>query len=156
RLGGAHLVQGLGNPEPYAVAMTWGSLRPKRTARFRGFLVTGIAAMAIYLAAAGGAPWAPGRGGGLAVGTRAAPRFVGGSLYPLRRRWNAWPFGNVQRWLQFHIYGGGIAGLYVLIHVGFRLPNGLFGWWLFLLSLWVIVSGLAGVYLQKQIPAVLA
>jgi len=44
----------------------------------------------------------------------------------------------------------------VLMHVGFRLPNGLFGWWLFVLSLWVIASGIVGVYLQKQIPAVLA
>ena len=103
------------------------------------------------------APWTPGRVGGLTFGT-AARRSCSSStsLYPFRRRWNAWPFGNVQRWLQFHVYGGALAGLYVLIHVGFHLPHGLFGWWLFLLSFWVILSGLGGVYLQKQIPAVLA
>ena len=136
--------------------MTWTALRPKRADWFRGFLITAVVSMVIYLVAAWRAPWAPGRWGGLTCGTLAALLFVVDALYPFRRRWNAWPFGNIQRWLQFHIYGGGIAGLYVLMHVGFRLPNGLFGWWLFLLSLWVIVSGLAGVYLQKQIPAVLA
>jgi len=136
--------------------MTVTVLRPKRAAWFRGFLVVAVVSMVVYAAAAWWAPWTPGRLGGLTFGTLAALLFVVDSLYPFRRSWNAWPFGNVQRWLQFHIYGGAIAGLYVLIHVGFRLPNGLFGWWLFLLSFWVIVSGLAGVYLQKQIPTVLA
>jgi len=136
--------------------MTVTVLRPKRAAWFRGFLVVAVVSMVVYAAAAWWAPWTPGRLGGLTFGTLAALLFVVDSLYPFRRSWNAWPFGNVQRWLQFPIYGGAIAGLYVLIHVGFRLPNGLFGWWLFLLSFWVIVSGLAGVYLQKQIPTVLA
>jgi hypothetical protein len=131
-------------------------LRPKRPDWFRGFLVVAVVSMMVYLAAAWWAPWTPGRLGGLTFGTLAALLFVVDALYPFRRRWNAWPFGNVQRWLQFHVYGGAIAGLYVLLHVGFRLPNGLFGWWLFLLSLWVIGSGLAGVYLQKRIPTVLA
>ncbi len=136
--------------------MTWSILRPKRAGWFRGFLITAVVSMVVYLVAAWWAPWTPGRLGGLTFGTLAALLFVVDSLYPFRRRWNAWPFGTVQRWLQFHVYGGAIAGLYVLMHVGFRLPNGLFGWWLFLLSLWVILSGLAGVYLQKQIPTVLA
>ncbi len=136
--------------------MTWAGLRPKRRGWFRGFLVAAIASMVVYLAAAWRAPWSPGRLGGLTFGSLAALVFVVDALYPFRRQWNAWPLGNVQRWLQFHIYGGATAGLYVLIHVGFRLPIGLLGWWLFLLSFWVIVSGLAGVYLQKQIPTVLA
>jgi len=136
--------------------MTSSAFRPKRPEWFRGFLIVAVASMVVYLVAAWWAPWTPGRLGGLTFGTLAALLFVVDSLYPFRRKWNAWTFGNIQRWLQFHIYGGGLAGLYVLIHVGFRLPNGLFGWWLFLLSLWVIVSGLAGVYLQKQIPTVIA
>jgi hypothetical protein len=68
----------------------------------------------------------------------------------------AWPFGSAQRWLQFHIYGGGLAFLFVLVHMGFHWPVGQFGWWLFALSLWATLSGLAGVYLQKSIPTVLA
>lgn len=136
--------------------MTWAVLQPKRPDWFRGFLIVAVASTIVYVAAAWWAPWTPGRLGGLTFGTVAALLFVVDSLYPFRRRWNAWPFGNVQRWLQFHVYGGAVAGLYVLIHVGFHLPHGLFGWWLFLLSFWVILSGLGGVYLQKQIPAVLA
>jgi len=136
--------------------MTWEVLRPKRPAWFRGFAIVAAVSLAAYAVAAWRWPWAPGRWGGLTAGTLAAALFFVDAAYPFRRRWNAWPFGTVQRWLQFHVYGGGIAALYVLMHVGFRLPNGLFGWWLFLLSLWVIVSGIVGVYLQKQIPAVLA
>ena len=136
--------------------MTWEVLRPKRPAWFRGFAIVAAVSLAAYAVAAWRWPWAPGRWGGLAAGTLAAALFFLDAAYPFRRRWNAWPFGTVQRWLQFHVYGGGLAALYVLMHVGFRLPNGLFGWWLFLLSLWVIGSGIVGVYLQKQIPAVLA
>jgi hypothetical protein len=136
--------------------MTRTVLRPKRPAWFRGFIIVAALSLLVYAVAAWKWPWAPGRWGGLTFGTLAALLFVVDSLYPFRRRWNAWPFGTVQRWLQFHVYGGGIAALYVLMHVGFHLPNGLFGWWLFLLSFWVIASGLAGVYLQKQIPSVLA
>ena len=136
--------------------MTRTVLRPKWPAWFRGFLIVAAMSLLVYAVAAWEWPWAPGRWGGLTAGTLAALLFVVDSLYPFRRRWNAWPFGTVQRWLQFHVYGGGIAALYVLMHVGFHLPNGLFGWWLFLLSFWVIASGMAGVYLQKQIPSVLA
>ena len=68
----------------------------------------------------------------------------------------AWPFGTAQRWLQFHIYGGVLACVCVFIHMGFRLPAGQLGWWLLALSVWSTASGLAGVYLQKSIPAMLA
>lgn len=136
--------------------MTWGVLRPKRPNWFRGFVVVAVVSLVVYGAWAWWTPWSPGRWGGLTFGTLAAVLFFIDAAYPLRRRWNAWPFGTVQRWLQFHVYGGGIAALYVLIHVGFSLPHGLFGWVLFLVSLWVIASGLVGVYLQKQIPTVLA
>ena len=136
--------------------MEKGVFRPKRRDWFRAFLMASVASLVVYLFWAWWAPWTPGRFGGLTFGTLAALLFVVDALYPFRRRWNAWPFGTVQRWLQFHVYGGALACLSVLIHVGFRLPNGLFGWWLLLLTLWVTVSGLAGVYLQKRIPLVLA
>ena len=123
--------------------------RPKRIAWFRGFLVAAVASTAAYVAASWWWPWSPGRWGGLTFGTLAAVLCLIDSLYPLRRRLMAWPFGNAQRWLQFHLYGGGLACLFVLLHVGFRLPGGQFGWWLLLLTLWTTATGLAGVYLQK-------
>jgi len=129
--------------------------RPKRIAWFRGFLVVAVVSSLVYAGASGWWPWAPGRFGGLTFGTIAALLFLVDSLYPLRRQLMGWPFGNAQRWLQFHIYGGAIACLFVLFHTGLRLPGGQFGWWLLLLSLWTTASGLAGVYIQKYVPTVL-
>ena len=135
--------------------MTSTLFRPKRTGWFRAFLVMAVASTIGSAAAAWWWPWAPGRIGGLTFGTLAAVLFLIDSLYPLRRRLMSWPFGNAQRWLQFHVYGGALAALFVLFHVGLRLPGGQFGWWLLILSLWTTISGLAGVYIQKYVPKVL-
>jgi hypothetical protein len=136
--------------------MTWAAIRPKRQEWFRAFVIATAVSLAIYLAWAWLAPWSPGRWGGLTFGTLATVMFVIDALYPFRRRLMAWPFGTAQRWLQFHTYGGVLAFLFVLVHTGFRWPAGQLGWWLFGLSLWATLSGLAGVYLQKSIPTVLA
>ena len=131
-------------------------LRPKCRTWFIGSVSVGTGSVALFAVLASSAPWSPGRFWGLTFGTLAAVVFVLDGLYPLRRRLMGWPFGTAQRWLQFHIYGGALALLFVLIHVGFSLPNGQFGWWLFGLTLWSVVSGLVGVWLQKWIPTVLA
>ena len=89
-------------------------------------------------------------------GTSAAIIFYIDALYPLRRQLLAWPLKNAQQWLQFHIYAGALGCLFVVIHVGFQLPNGQFGWWLLVLTIWSTVAGLLGVYLQKYVPEVLA
>jgi hypothetical protein len=135
--------------------MSWSLLRPKRRTWFLGSAVVATVSLALFAGLAWWTPWAPGRFWGLSFGTLAAAVFLVDSLYPLRRRLMGWPFGTAQRWLQFHIYGGALALLFVLIHVGFRLPNGQFGWWLLLLTVWSTVSGLVGVWLQKWIPTVL-
>jgi len=41
--------------------MTWSILRPKRADWFRGFLITAVVSMVVYLVAAWWAPWTPGR-----------------------------------------------------------------------------------------------
>jgi hypothetical protein len=119
---------------------------------------TAAAATAIagYLLLQWLAPWSPGRFWGLTAGTLAAALFGIAALYPARRRLCMWPLQTVQSWLQFHIYGGVLGMLLVLIHVGFRLPGGKFGWALLLLSVWTTATGLFGVYLQKTIPLVMA
>ncbi len=101
-------------------------------------------------------PWAPGRPGGLIFGSAAAAVFVLDALYPLRRRLMAWPLATAQHWLQFHLYGGVLACLFVALHTGFRLPGGAMGWWLIVLTAWATLSGLVGVGLQKYVPTVLA
>jgi hypothetical protein len=136
--------------------MARGPFAPKRPAWMRGTLVLAVAALAVYGAWSSFRPWSPGMLGGLVFGTAAAVIFFLDALYPLRRRLMAWPLGTAGRWLQFHVYGGVIACLFVGIHVGFRAPGGAMGWSLLGLTLWATVSGLAGVWLQKYVPTLLA
>lgn len=131
-------------------------LRPKKP---QWLFVSGGAAalcLASWIALSTWRPWDPGAAAGIVFGTLAALVFVVELLYPLRRRLLGFPFGSAQRWLQFHIYGGLLAALCVGIHAGFRWPSGTLGWLLEILTLWVTASGLAGVWLQKWIPALMA
>ena len=131
-------------------------LAPKKPVWFRNSAIVGGLGLVAYIGLAWFQPWQPGRFWGLTFGTIAAALFVYAGLYPLRRRLKARPLGTVQRWMQLHAYGTTIALLFVLIHVGFRLPGGQFGWWLFGLSVWACVTGLVGVFLQKWVPIVIA
>ena len=131
-------------------------LAPKKPIWFRNSAIIGGLGLVAYIGLAWFQPWQPGRFWGLTFGTIAAALFFNAGLYPLRRRWQARPLGTVQRWLQLHAYGSTIALLFVLIHVGFRLPAGQFGWWLFGLSVWASLTGLVGVVLQKWLPVVMA
>jgi hypothetical protein len=58
--------------------------------------------------------------------------------------------------MQAHVYLGALALLGALAHSGFSVPHGWMGWALVVLSAWVTVTGLAGVFLQKWIPAALS
>lgn len=128
------------------------ALAPKKPAWMKTSAAIAAVALVLYLGLAWWAPWQPGRFWGLTFGTLAALLFFNAGLYPLRRRWRAWPLANVQQWLQLHVYGSALALLFVLIHVGFRLPAGAFGWWLFGLTLWTSLTGILGVLLQKWVP----
>ena len=65
-------------------------------------------------------------------------------------------WGRSQTWLQLHIYGGSLCLLLILMHTRFQVPTGILTWWLWALALWVGMSGLLGVFLQKWIPKLLA
>lgn len=117
--------------------------------------IAGLSLLAAVLLARR-APWHPGRNAGLVFGILAGAIFTLEVLYPLRRRLLAWPLGNTQRWIQFHIYGGALAFFFVLIHEGPHLPEGSIGWLLLSLTIWTTLSGLVGVWLQKWIPAALS
>ena len=117
--------------------------------------VLAVLSVGAYLGSTWFGPWRPGRMAGLVFGWLAVALFVNAALYPTRKP-GAWPWGTAQRWLQLHIYGSTLASLFVLIHAGWQIPSGLMGWSLLLLSVWTTASGLAGVALQKWVPAALA
>lgn len=98
----------------------------------------------------------PGNWWGMAYGILASLLMLGAGLYGVRRRMLKRDLGDSKVWVKFHVYGGVLAGLLVLMHTGFRLPHGLFNWLLWLLSVWVTVSGLLGVALQRWIPTILS
>lgn len=135
--------------------MDWELINPKQPRWMRAAGAVALVSLALYAALAWWRPWAPGRPGGLVFGALGAAIFFIDALYPLRRRLLAWPLGNAQRWLQFHLYGGVLACLFVFLHMGWAWPAGLMGWGLLALTLWVTGSGLLGVALQKWLPTVI-
>lgn len=98
----------------------------------------------------------PGNWWGLTYGTLAAILMFGAALYGFRRRSMKLSWGRSQTWLQFHIYGGTLCLLLILMHSGFQAPTGVLTGWLWALSLWVTISGLLGAALQKWVPKLLA
>lgn len=131
-------------------------LQPKQPAWLKATAAIAVVSLVLFVGLSWWSPWRPGRFWGLTFGTLAALIFLFEGVYPLRRRLMARPLGTAQRWLQLHIYAGTLAGLFVLIHAGFRLPGGQFGWWLLLLTFWTLITGFFGVLLQKWIPSVIA
>ncbi len=94
---------------------------------------------------------------GLGYGITAAVLFVGVFFYGVKRRtMKIRALGRAWYYLQFHVYGGTLFLLLMLMHVGFHVPHGVLTWWLWALSLWVVGSGLFGIVLQKWIPTLLA
>jgi hypothetical protein len=138
------------------MAMFGQLIRPKRRGWFVASAAGGGASLAVAAAVTWWRGWSAGDGWGLSFGIAAAILMLGAALYPLRRRLARWPLTTAQDWLQFHVYGSTLAALFVLIHMGFRLPGGQFGWWLFGLTVWTTASGLLGVALQKWVPLMLA
>ncbi|MFK7848219.1 MAG: hypothetical protein AB8G77_23225 [Rhodothermales bacterium] len=98
----------------------------------------------------------PGSIWGLGYGIAAAVFFVGALLYGMRRK--AIRVNRFQRawyYLQFHVYGGTLFLILVLMHINFNVPKGVFTWWLWALSIWIVFTGLLGSGLQKWIPTIL-
>ncbi len=127
---------------------------------FRRFVIASVGCMLAFAANALVSEIRPYNVWGLVYGTLAALFMLGAALLGARRRMTKTALqhrlGKAQAWLQFHLYGGMLCLLLVLMHTGFRVPHGVLTWWLWLLSIWVSVSGLIGVFLQKWIPKLLS
>src|SRR5260221_5783148 len=87
----------------------------------------------------------PGNWWGLTYGTGASLLMGGAALLGVRRRSMKFAarisLGTSERWLQFHLYAGTLSMLLVFMHSRFSIPAGALNWWLWLLSIWVTLSG---------------
>ncbi len=123
---------------------------------FAGFGIACLVALVVYALNMLLSELHPGNTWGLSYGIAAAVLFAGVMLYSARRRMmgiRALP--RSWHYLQFHVYGGTLFLLLVFMHSNFSTPNGIVTWWLWILSIWIVLSGLFGIVLQKWIPTVL-
>ncbi len=126
----------------------------------RLFLIALVACGLVFFVNAVVSDIAPQSLWGISYGTAAAVLMLGAALFSMRRRLaqtalrRRW--GAAQTWLQFHLYGGTLFLVLVFMHTGFQLPHGRLAWWMWSLSIWVTVSGAAGVLLQKWLPRLLS
>ncbi len=131
------------------------ALRPKRKDWFVAFFGLALGGLLVFGVLDVLYGWSPGDTAGLIFGGLATALMAIEVLYALRRRLLLKPLNTGQAWLQVHVYGGTLAALLVLIHIGFRWPHGLFGLALLLLTVLTTISGLFGVVLQKTVPTTL-
>jgi len=72
------------------------------------------------------------------------------TLYSLRKRSRKGRWGNMQSWLQFHIFTGLVGPYMVLLHTSWKF-NGLAGA-VTLLTVVIVISGFIGRYIYTRIP----
>jgi hypothetical protein len=78
------------------------------------------------------------------------------AAYNLRKKLTFLPLGSSATWLKVHLYVGIGAVWLFLLHISFRIPNGISETSLAALYLLVTASGLHGLYLTRTIPSRLA
>lgn len=73
-------------------------------------------------------------------------------FYNIRKKLPSVPMLRSSTWLQMHIYLGLLSGFLFLLHIQFRVPNGMFEVMLASLFAVVFVSGLFGLYITRSFP----
>jgi hypothetical protein len=97
---------------------------------------------------------APGAGGGVALGLLGTSLMVAMLSYSVRKRFpNLHMLGPMPVWLRFHVVCGITGPLFILLHVGLKMPEGLIavGFWCMVL---VALSGVFGRYVYGFLPRV--
>lgn len=136
--------------------------RRAKQARFWAwsFAIAMVIAVASFVANILFAEVSPANNWGMGYGIAAVTILVGVIAWAIRRRTmrlsSKLRFGQSRSWLYFHVYGGLLFAVLVLMHSGFRIPTGILTQCLWVLSLWTVASGIAGLLMQKWIPRVLA
>ena len=121
-----------------------------------GFAIVFLIAILVYTANMLFGELHPANAWGLSYGIAAVVLFFGVMAYSVRRRMmNVRQLPRTWIFLQFHVYGGTLFLLFMFMHANFQFPNGVITWWLWGLSIWIVVSGLIGIVIQKWIPTVL-
>ena len=91
---------------------------------------------------------------GLIFGAISFAIFIFAALLSLRKKIPLWRIGTVQRWLRAHIWLTLLTIPLVILHSGFRL-GGPMTTLLLLLYAIVMISGIYGLILQHQMPALM-
>ena len=121
-----------------------------------GFGIACLIAILVYVANIFFGELHPANTWGISYGITATVLFLGVMVYSFRRRMmGVRKLPRTWIYLQFHVYGGGLFLLFMFMHANFQLPNGVITWWLWILSIWIVISGLIGIVIQKWIPTVL-
>ena len=70
--------------------------------------------------------------------------------YNVRKRFPFLPLGSASGWLQLHIYTGLLSYVIFVLHIGWRIPNGIFETVLGGLYTLVFLSGVAGLWMSRR------
>jgi hypothetical protein len=74
------------------------------------------------------------------------------ALFNARKKLPFLPLVSAATWLQIHIYAGWFCLFVFLLHIRFRIPNGAFEITLALVFCVVILSGVFGLYISRELP----
>ena len=88
----------------------------------------------------------------MAYGIAATVLAAGALAYTARRRAPRRGPGASYHWMQIHVYGGALFLVLVALHTRGRLPAGPLAWGLWASSVWIVVTGVGGVFIQKWVP----
>jgi len=91
---------------------------------------------------------------GLAFGIAGFGMMIFCALLGVRKKVRIWRLGKAQTWLRAHIWFGLLSGPLIFFHAGLRWGNNL-SFWITVLSVVVIVSGIIGLFLQNLLPRAL-
>jgi hypothetical protein len=77
---------------------------------------------------------------------------LGLASFNARKKLPFLPLFRAATWLQIHIYAGWFCFLVFLLHVRFQMPAGFMNGTLAVIFLLVVLSGIFGIYISRQLP----
>jgi Ca2+/Na+ antiporter len=88
---------------------------------------------------------------GLVLGSIALGLMIFEGLLGVRKKFPLWRMGRATTWMRAHLWLGVLTLPVVLLHAAFH-AHGMLTWWLMTLTLLVVLSGVAGAWLQHVLP----